>query len=134
MINPITVSDEVTKMESPKANVNIGLANDDLIVSGDFVVGPNIIAVNFKEHPEVGLGNDIHLIKVNENTKIEDVSLWMDWLEIGGLTSHALAIFIGGTQEMPVGYTSYIMCDLEAGDYALVAETPLGRFKTFSVK
>jgi hypothetical protein len=134
MINPITVSNEVTKMLPPKANVKISLTNNSIEIKGDVVVGNNIFAVHFNEHPEVGLGNDIHLIKMDENTNMDDVSFWMDWLNIGGLTPPAPAIFLGGAHEMPVGYIAYFNCNLEPGDYSFIAETPIGRFKTFSVK
>lgn len=134
IINPITVSDEVTQMTPPEANVELILTNESIEVKGDIVAGENIIEVHFNEHPEVGLGNDIHLIKVDENTNMDDVTFWMDWLNIGGLTSPGPAVFLGGAHEMPVGYIAYFNCNLEAGDYAFVAETPIGRIKTFTVK
>jgi hypothetical protein len=134
MINPITVSNEVTKMSPPKSNVDVLLFNDSLSVKGDFKIGKNVIAVHFNEHPKVGLGNDIHIIKVDKNTNMDDVSFWMDWLNIGGLTPPSPTVFLGGTQEMPLGYTAYFNCNLEPGDYAFVGETPIGRFKTFTVK
>jgi len=134
MINPITVSDKATQMATPKANVEVVLTNENIEVKGDVLSGDNIIAVHFKEHPEVGLGNDIHIIKVDENTNKDDVAFWMDWLNIGGLTSPGPAVFVGGVQEMPIGYTAYFNCNLEPGDYAFVGETPIGRYKAFTVK
>ena len=134
MINPITVTDNVTKMEPPIANVEVILTNDSIEIKGKVISGKNIIAVHFKEHPEVGLGNDIHIVKVDEKTNMDDVTFWMDWLNIGGLTSPGPAIFLGGTHEMPVGYTAYFHCTFEGGDYAFVAETPIGRFKIFTVE
>lgn len=134
MINPITVSEHATQMTPPKAAVEIILTNESMEIKGDIESGENIFAVQFKEHPEVGLGNDIHIIKVDEHTSQEDVVFWMDWLNIGGLTSPGPAIFVGGVQEMPVGYTAYFNCNLNPGDYAFVAETPIGRYKLFTVK
>ena len=134
MINPITVSNETTQMKPQKANVDINLTNAPMEVTGDIVAGNNIFAVHFNEHPAIGLGNDIHLIKVDASTNMDDVVFWMDWLNIGGLTPSAPAVFLVGAHEMPVGYTAYFNCNLEPGDYAFIAETPLGRFKTFTVK
>lgn len=134
MINPITVTEEITTMEAPEANAEINLSNEALEVKGTLRTGENRIAVKFNEHPEIGLGNDIHLIKVTDSTKMEDVTQWMDWLEIGGLTSPGPATFLGGTHEMPVGYTAYFSCDLEPGTYAFVAETPLGRYQLVTVE
>ena len=70
----------------------------------------------------------------NISEHMDDVTFWMDWLNIGGLTSPGPAVFLGGAHEMPVGYIAYFNCNLEAGDYAFVAETPIGRIKTFTVK
>ena len=134
MINPITVTNEATKMEPPQPNAEVFLMNETMELKGELLKGDNILAVNFKEHPAVGLGNDIHLIKVDENTNMDDVTFWMDWLNIGGLTSPGPAIFMGGAHEMPVGYIAYFNFNLESGIYALVAETPIGRNKTFTVK
>ncbi len=134
MIEPIKVSDEVTKMTPPKASVEISLTNEAAEITGEIVAGKNIIAVHFKEHPKVGLGNDIHLIKLDENTNMDTATQWMDWLGLTGLTSPAPVVFLGGTHEMPVGNTAYFNCDLEPGDYAFIAETPLGRYQTFTVK
>lgn len=134
MINPITVSEESTQMKPPKATVDVFLMNESIEVKGDIVSGGNIIAVHFKEHPEIGLGNDIHLISVDENTNMDDVIFWMDWLNIGGLTSPGPTTFLGGAHEMPVGYTAYFKCNLKSGEYAFVAETPIGRFEKFTVK
>lgn len=133
MINPITVAEEVTQMSPPNANAEITLTNETMELKGDLLVGDNIIAVHFNEHPAIGLGNDIHLIKVDANTNMDDVTFWMDWLNIGGLTSPGPAIFLGGAHEMPVGFTAYFNFNLESGDYAFVAETPIGRVKTFTV-
>jgi len=134
MINPIRVSNVATQMTPPETNVEVILTNESIEVKGNIVAGENVIAVHFNEHPEVGLGNDIHLIKVDENTNMDDVTFWMDWLNIGGLTSPGPAVFLGGANEMPVGYTAYLNCNLEPGDYAFVAETPIGRFEKFTVK
>lgn len=93
MINPITVADEATQMSPPNANVKITLTNETMKLKGDLQVGDNIIAVHFNEYPAIGLGNDIHLIKVDANTNMDDVTFWMDWLNIGGLTSPGPAVF-----------------------------------------
>ena len=133
MINPITVTEEVTTMEAPEANAEIVLTNEAMEVKGALRSGENRISVKFNEHPEIGLGNDIHLIKVTDSTKMENVTQWMDWLEISGLTSPGPATFLGGAHEMPVGYTAYFSCNLEPGTYAFVAETPIGRYQLVTV-
>jgi len=134
MINPLIVTSEVTSNNPPDTNVEITLRNDAMTFSGEIVEGINTFAVHFEEQPDFGLGNDVHIIRVTDSTNMDVVTQWMDWSNIKGLTSPGPAIFVGGTQEMPVGYTSYFKCDLAKGDYAFVAETPIGRFKKFTVQ
>lgn len=40
--------------------------------------------------------NNIHLIKQEENTDLDEVNSWMDWSKVGGLRSPAPADFLGG--------------------------------------
>ncbi len=134
MINPLIVSEEVANNEPPESNVQITLSNDSLQVDGYAKLGLNVFSVYFKDQSAFGLGNDIHIVKVNDSTNLEEVSQWMDWSNLKGLVSPGPGIFVGGTQEMPTGYTSYFKCNLEPGKYAFIAETPVGRFKTFTVR
>jgi hypothetical protein len=47
----------------------------------------------------------------------------MNWMNINGLRAPAPVEFLGGTQEMPVGYTSYFTVNLEPGRYAFISES-----------
>lgn len=136
MIRPITVREEVSDLEPPKADMVITLTNYKIETKGEVRTGKNTIAVHFKEHPEVGLGNDVHLIRMNDKTDIDDVIFWLDWMNIKGLESPAPVEFLGGTQEMPIGYTSYFIVDLDPGNYAWISESSAakGMFKMFNVK
>lgn len=122
MIRAITVTEEVSNLVPPVADLSINLTNFQINTEGTVKPGKNIVAVNFKEHPEVGLGNDVHLIKLNDNIEMDSVINWLDWMNIKGLESPAPVEFLGGTQEMPVGYTSYFTVNLEKGNYAWVSE------------
>ncbi len=136
MIRPITVREEVSDLEPPKADMVITLTNYKIETKGEVRTGKNTIAVHFKEHPEVGLGNDVHLIRMNDKTDIDDVIFWLDWMNIKGLESPAPVEFLGGTQEMPIGYTSYFIVDLDPGNYAWISESSAdkGMVKMFNVK
>ena len=133
MINPLIVTKEASNNSPPEPNFIILLSNEDMATSGNVVAGENIFSVKFNEQTPFGLGNDIHIVKVNDTTNMEALTQWMDWSNIKGLTSPGPAVFIGGTQEMPVGYTAYFECNLESGNYAFIAETPIGRIKAFTV-
>jgi hypothetical protein len=136
MIKAITVIGETSDLIPPEANVDINLTNSSIATEGEVEAGMNTIAVHFKEHAEAGLGNDIHLIRMNDDTDIDEVLRWMDWTNITGLEPPAPAEFFGGTQEMPIGYTSYFTVDLEPGKYAFITESMLvpGMAKTFTVE
>ncbi|MEJ2105554.1 MAG: hypothetical protein P8X47_13425, partial [Ignavibacteriaceae bacterium] len=125
MINPVTVTNEISDMQPPEANVDIFLTNDAITAEGEIESGFNTFAVHFKEHPEAGLGNDVHLVKINSATDLNEVLTWMDWTNIKGLEPPAPAEFLGGSQEMPVGYTSYFTVNLKPGNYALVNEAAM---------
>jgi hypothetical protein len=135
MIRPITVTKDSAEMNPPESNYDITLTNFQIDAKGEIKSGSNTIAVHFKEHPEAGLGNDIQLIRMNDTTDIDDVIYWLDWMNVKGLESPAPVEFLGGTQEMPVGYTSYFTVDLKPGDYAWISESTgaQGMVKMFSV-
>jgi hypothetical protein len=69
------------------------------------------------------MGNDVHLIRMNDTTDIDEVIFWLDWMNIKGLESPAPVEFLGGAQEMPVGYTAYFTADLVPGNYAWISES-----------
>jgi hypothetical protein len=136
MIRPITVTKEVSDLQPPEANIDLTLTNFKIESTGKLHSGINTIAVHFDEQPEVGLGNDIQIIKTNETTDIDSVISWLDWMNIKGLESPAPVEFLGGTQEMPVGYTSYFTLDLKPGNYAWISESSAakGMIKNFTVE
>jgi hypothetical protein len=136
MIRPIIVLEEASDLEPPKAGMDITLTNYNIETKGEIKTGKNTFAVHFKEHPEFGLGNDVHLIRMGDKTDIDEVIFWLDWMNIKGLESPAPVEFFGGTQEMPVGYTSYFTVDLEPGNYAWISESSAakGMVKMFTVK
>lgn len=124
MIRPIFVTNEKSKTEEPgDVNMNISLYNNKIETQGKMTSGLNRVAVHFKEHPQYGTGNDIHVVKLTDETNMDSVINWMNWMNIGGLRTPAPANFFGGTQEMPIGYTSYFTVNLQPGKYAFISET-----------
>lgn len=136
MIRSLIVTEEVSKTKPPLTNMEISLSNYKFETEGVLYKGKNTFAVHFIEHPEIGPGNDVHIIKLEENTNLDDVISWLDWMNVKGLQSPAPAKFYGGSQEMPTGMTSYFTAYLEPGEYAFIAESAgsKGMVKKFTVK
>ena len=136
MARPVTVTEDSTGMEPPEADIEIALTRDEIAVTGSPTAGEHTVAVHFQEQSEAGLGNDVHLVRLEGETTAADVAPWMDWMNVDGLRSPAPAQFLGGTQEMPVGETAYFTVELEPGRYAWISEAPVSRslFTEFSVE
>lgn len=136
MIRPLTVTNEISKIKEPgNTDIEITLTNDKIESKGNISGGKHVVAVHFKEQPEFGLGNDVHLVRISGDTNMEKLKQWMDWMNINGLRSPAPAEFLGGTQEMSPGYTSYFTVELEPGNYAWISEPSAerGMIKEFSI-
>ncbi len=135
MMNPLTVTAEVSKTVPPEANMDLSLSNFSYATKGDVKRGKNTFAVHFLEQPANQMGNDIHIIKLDEGTTTDDVIPWLDWMNIQGMEPPAPCKFYGGVQEMPVGKTAYFTAYLEPGHYAFIAESAAaqGMVKEFTV-
>lgn len=137
MVRPLTVSENVSEMTEPDdADIDLTLSNSKIESKGKLSSGRHRVAVHFKEQPQYGLGNDVHLVRLKKDNDINKIMEWMDWMNVDGLRAPAPAEFLGGTQEMPVGYTSYFTMDLEPGKYAFISESSADRnmVKEFTVE
>jgi len=140
MVHELTVTEESSNASEPNATLTITLSSARGIeVQGDATPGEHTVAVYFEDQQihEHFLGHDVHLVRLESDTDIEELEIWMDWSQPSGLETPAPAEFLGGTQEMPAGGTAYFTVRLEAGDYAWIAEVPSpvekGMLKTFTV-
>ena len=136
MTRPFVVTGKPSGQKPPIANVNLTLTNSSIESEGAVQQGLNTFAVHFSEQPVAGLGNDVHIIRLDEGVELDSVVSWLDWTNIPGLQNPAPAHFYGGAQEMPVGATEYFTAELEPGEYAFVAEPNAanGLVKRFTVK
>jgi hypothetical protein len=129
MIRGLTVTQERSEAVSPgNVDIEMTLTNDGFGLSADVGPGRQTIAVHFAETNPPLLGNDVHLVRLDEDTDIRRVATWMDWSQPGGLVSDPGSTvpfqFMGGTHEMPNGSTAYFTVDLTPGQYAWISERP----------
>jgi hypothetical protein len=122
MVRQLVVTEGPSAGSAPAGDIEITLSNSGIVAEGDATPGAHTVEVRFLEHPAIGLGNDVHLVRLEEGTAMDLVIRWMDWMEVDGLRAPAPARFLGGAQEMPVGHTSYFTVDLEPGRYAWISE------------
>lgn len=136
MMKLLEVTDNETSSEAPDADETIVLNNNNIIAEDSLEKGNYTFAIDFKEHPEGFIGNDLHLIQLEENSDLEVVARWMDVFEKDGLVSPAPVKFLGGTQERPKGETAYLTVDLAPGEYAWISELDFSdrKWKKFTVK
>lgn len=140
MVHELTVTEESSNAAEPSATLTITLSNARGVeVQGDPTPGEHTVAVYFEDQQihENFLGHDVHLVRLENDTDIEELAIWMDWSQPTGLETPAPAEFLGGTHEMPAGGTAYFTVHLEPGRYAWIAEVPMpaekGMLKTFTV-
>lgn len=141
MVHEFTVPNEQDLTVEPVAETKVTVSSTKgIIIDGEVRAGSQLIAVRYADQKvyEHFLGHDLHLVKLEANTDLDELAQWMNWMLPRGLETPAPAEFIGGVHEMPEGGTAYIEVDLQPGNYAWVAEVPdpvsKGMLKTFSVQ
>lgn len=127
MVHELSVTEDSSGLPEPDATLRITLSSERGIeVEGDPLPGDHTVAVHFEDQQihENFLGQDVHLVRLEDDTDIDALAVWMDWRQPTGLETPAPATFLGGTHEMPAGGTAYFNVDLAPGRYAWIAEVP----------
>lgn len=123
MLDPITVTGSASEGAPPAADVRLTLSNYELQVEGELGAGRRTIAVHYADQPDVEVpGHDVHLVRIDEEVDPEEVTAWLNWVNLPGLMEPAPGRFLGGVNQMPVGSTAYFTVDLEPGRYLFVSE------------
>jgi len=140
MITGFTVTDKASKGTIPNPTLNMTLSTEGGIeIDENIRPGLHQIEVYFKDQFYYANleRHDVHLIKLEEDTDLEELFFWMNWINIGGLETPAPVTFLGGTQEMAEGERAYLTVHLTPGTYAWISEVPNadqeGLFKVFTV-
>ncbi len=135
MLESLTVTD-ARGGSAPDSTVSVSVSSDGIDAPDTLEPGRQVVAVEFQDQRlyEHNLGHDVHLLRFDEETTVDDVDGWMNWLDPVQLVSDGTepGTFIGGvetvlTPDLLEGLgteRSYLHLDLVPGDYAWVAEVP----------
>lgn len=143
MIETLVVNEELNKRSEPmNASLALYPSADGYNIKGDLIAGDHLVAVHFTEDKFGFLGNDVHVIKLSDETNLEKVAAWMDWSNPNGLVSDHMggtplpAEFLGGSQEAPKGSTTYFKINFSPGTYAFISEQPENNavYEIFTIK
>lgn len=152
MIDQLTVTDERSGAPEPamEATLELSLSTDGIDAPGTVPPGQHTVAVGIENQQlyEHLIGHDVHLIRLDGETTVEDVSGWMSWMAPGQLVSDGSepGTFLGGAQTIltpdllagEATRTAYVHATLEPGEYAWVSEVPAptgkGFLREFSVE
>jgi len=122
MQHELVITDEASGGMEPDADVDLSLSNDGIATEGALTPGSHTIRVHYTEDPPSGFPNDVHLARLSDDTDVEALKHWMDWMNVGGLRAPAPAEFIGGAENMPAGSVAYFTVSLEPGRYMWLSE------------
>lgn len=140
MSKALTVTENPSEGNPPTPTMEMEISGETGIKMMDEPeAGLQTIAVHFKDQGphEHFMGHDLHLVKLEKDSDLEDIGSWMNWADPEGFNTPAPVKFLGGVQEMPAGNTAYFTVDLQPGNYAWISEVPdpasKSMLKTFSV-
>ena len=127
MVMGLTVTAEPNGAPEPTSNLTLAVRNDGFeITEGALRPGRNTIRVDFVEQQTLPsfVGNDLHLLRVDDEASIAQAGAWLDWRTPDGLEDPAPVEFLGGLNDLPAGAHGYFTVDLAPGEYAFIAEIP----------
>lgn len=139
MVAQIVVTDDESGAAEPEPTMELTVRNSGFAFPAEVRPGHHVVAVHFAEQQTNGnfVGNDVHLVRLADDTDLDELSDWMNWTAPAGLATPAPARFLGGIEEMPAGRTGYIDLVLRPGRYAWVGEVDdaigKGMLRTFIV-
>jgi hypothetical protein len=122
MVHEITVTEETNGASQPEADATLTLTNYQIAVSEDLSAGRKTIAVHVQDTPEGLMKHDINLFRLDDETSVEKLVEWMDWMDLGGFRAPTPGHSLGGVEHLPAGSIGYMTVDLQPGRYAWVSE------------
>ena len=134
MLKQLTVTTDETKEKKPRPTITIDVTREGFVHDNDIQrPGMHTFAVEFENRKGDLFIPDVHLVRLDEGNgaDIGELNSWMHWInnlgeEDEGLMTPAPAgfTFLGGSQELTKGGTTYFQANLKPGSYALISEYP----------
>lgn len=130
MYKDLLVTNKESKASPPTgATLKLTTTDQGLVLEGNATSGDHLVAVHFQQKTPALIAKDVHLIRLDQGTDLEETLNWLDFMQPTGLISTAEhpapAIFLGGVHEMPMGNVAYFPVTLTPGDYAWISEQPI---------
>jgi hypothetical protein len=143
MLAELIVTEDVSRAKEPRGTLEVTLRNPEnggIDAETSVRPGRHTVGVRFAEQMvySTGAQNDVHLVRLEEDTDLEELAAWMNAFNPTGLVSPpAPAEFLGGIEDMPANTTGYFTVRLTPGNYAWISEVPdpagKGMLETFTV-
>lgn len=105
-----------------ESDATLRLTNDGIELEGDFQAGRQTVKVDFVDDPPGGFPYDVHVARLADDTDVEELKRWMDWMNVGGMRAPSPVEFVGGAENMASGNSAFFTVDLVPGRYALLSE------------
>ncbi len=137
MTRELIVTDEDSGESEPESDIEIMLLDTGIQVDRALTPGNHTVAVRIDEEMPY---NNVHLIRMDEETDLAEVTNWLNWYQEGGLQAPVPADFMGGVHtygNIPYGDTAYFTVEnIVPGEYAWVVESDVEEeyWKTFMVE
>lgn len=131
MIDLVSVTDEESDAPEPESTLDLSLSTDGIDAPAEVRPGRYDVGVEFENQQqyETLVGHDLHLIRLEDGTDVDEVNGWMNWAGPDQFVSDGdePATFLGGVSDIRTAdlpRTGYLHVVLNPGDYAWVAEVP----------
>jgi hypothetical protein len=133
-----TVMEEAVNAPEPDPESQITLHENEIEVDWEPETGTHAFALEISRDPTGQFfHNNVHLVRLNDETDLDEVNDWMDWYKIGGLRSPSPAEFLGGFGFVSEVDNAYFSLDItEPGEYAWVVfiSQAHGLYKRFAIE
>lgn len=131
MIDLLSVTGEESDAPEPDSTLDLSLSTDGIDAPAEVRPGRHTVGIKYENQIQYAnrVGHDVHLIRLDEGTDVEDVNGWMNWADPAQFVSDGdePATFLGGVSDIwtaDLPRAGYLHVTLKPGDYVWVAEVP----------